>query len=55
VTNRLNIPQKSMNGLMQYLKRKQLVKKNGRDLHAPYSLTAEGIAALREMTRRQAA
>jgi DNA-binding IclR family transcriptional regulator len=55
VTNRLNIPQQSMNGLMQYLKRKRLVKKNGRERHAPYSLTAEGLATLAEITRRQAA
>jgi hypothetical protein len=27
------------------------VKKSGRDLHSPYALTAEGIAALAEMTR----
>jgi hypothetical protein len=44
-----------MNALMQYLKRKQLVRKNGRDLHSPYTLTAEGLAALAEMTRRRAA
>jgi DNA-binding IclR family transcriptional regulator len=55
VTHRLSIPQPSMNALMQYLKRKRLVQKNGRELHAPYSLTAEGLAALTEMTRRQAA
>jgi DNA-binding IclR family transcriptional regulator len=55
VTNQLSIPQQSMNALMQYLKRKRLVKKNGLEPHAPYSLTAEGLAALTEMTRRQAA
>ncbi len=55
VTNTLGLPPKSMNALMQYLKRKRLVEKNGRELHAPYSLTAEGLAALAEMTRRQAA
>jgi hypothetical protein len=44
-----------MNALMQYLKRKQLVRKNGHDLHSPYTLTAEGLAALAEMTRRRAA
>jgi DNA-binding IclR family transcriptional regulator len=55
VTNRLNIPRQSMNALMQYLKRKHLVKKNGREYLAPYSLTSEGLAALTEMTRRQAA
>ena len=55
VTNRLSMPQQSMNALMQYLKRRRLVNKNGRERQAPYSLTAEGIAALSEMTRRQAA
>ena len=55
VTNRLSIPRQSMNALMQYLKRKRLVKKSGREFHAPYSLTAEGLAALTEMTRREAA
>jgi len=55
MTNTLGLPPKSMNALMQYLKRKRFVEKNGRELHAPYSLTAEGLAALAEMTRRQAA
>jgi hypothetical protein len=55
VTNRLCLPRQSMNALMQYLKRKQLVRKNGHDLHSPYTLTAEGLAALAEMTRRRAA
>ena len=55
VTNRLGLPRQSMNALMQYLKRKQLVRKNGRDLHSPYTLTTEGLAALAEMTRRRAA
>ena len=51
VTNALSVPHQSMNALMQYLKRKRLVKKNGRDLHSPYGLTAQGIAALAAMTR----
>jgi DNA-binding IclR family transcriptional regulator len=55
VTNQLSIPQPSMNALMQYLKRKRLVKKNGLEPNAPYSLMPEGLAALTEMTRRQAA
>jgi DNA-binding IclR family transcriptional regulator len=55
VTSMLSVPHPSMNALMQYLKRKRLVKKTGRQLHSPYTLTAEGIAALAEMTRRQAA
>jgi hypothetical protein len=44
-----------MNALMQYLKRKHLVKKTGQEFNAPYSLTDEGHAALAEMTRRHAA
>jgi DNA-binding IclR family transcriptional regulator len=55
VTDALRIPRKSMNALMQYLKRKHLVKKTGPEFDAPYSLTDEGRAALAEMTRRLAA
>jgi DNA-binding IclR family transcriptional regulator len=55
VTNALRLPPRSMNALMQYLKRRHLVKKTGHALNSPYSLTAEGLAALAEMTRRQAA
>ena len=49
------MPQQSINALMQYLKRKQLVKKTGEEISAPYSLTGEGRAALAEMKRRHAA
>jgi DNA-binding IclR family transcriptional regulator len=55
VTNALSLPPQSMNALMQYLKRRRLVKKSTRAHNSPYSLTAEGLAALAEMTRRQAA
>jgi len=55
VTETLQIPHQSINALMQYLKRKHLVEKTGQNLHAPYSLTETGHAALAEMTRRQAA
>lgn len=51
VTSTVSVPHQSINALMQYLKRKRLVKKSGHDLHSPYALTAEGIAALAEMTR----
>src|SRR5229473_8488422 len=51
VTTTVSVPHQSINALMQYLKRKRLVKKRGPDLHSPYELTAEGIAALAEMTR----
>jgi Mn-dependent DtxR family transcriptional regulator len=51
----LHIPRQSLNALMQYLKRKHLVKKTGRELHAQYCLTELGHAALAEMTRRRAA
>jgi hypothetical protein len=40
---------------MQYLKRRQLVKKTGEDYTAPYSLTDYGQATLAEMTLRRAA
>jgi Mn-dependent DtxR family transcriptional regulator len=55
VTDVLSIPHDSINALMQYLKRKHLVKKAGQEFNAPYSLTDEGHAALAEMTRRHAA
>jgi hypothetical protein len=44
-----------MNALMQYLKRKHLVKKTGPEFDAPYAVTDEGRAALAEMARRLAA
>jgi DNA-binding IclR family transcriptional regulator len=55
VAHALGVPHQSINALMQYLKRKQLVKKSGHELNAPYSLTDEGRTALAEMTRRRAA
>jgi hypothetical protein len=51
VTPAVSVPHQSINALMQYLKRKRLVKKSGRELNSPYALTAERIAALTEMTR----
>jgi len=51
----LTIPQPSINALMQYLKRKALVQKTGRELAAPYSLTNKGLDTLTEMERRHAA
>ena len=49
------IPQRSINALMQYLKRKQLVTKAGIEPLAPYSLTEQGRAVLVEMIDRRAA
>ena len=49
------IPQKSINALMQYLKRRGLVAKAGLEFDAPYSLTEQGRAVLTEMTLRRAA
>jgi DNA-binding IclR family transcriptional regulator len=46
----LSIPRASINALIQYLKRKGLVRKSGTDLHAPHEITAEGEATLRDMT-----
>ena len=51
----LEIPHPSINALMQYLKRKALVQKIGRELAAPYSLTNKGLDTLTEMERRLAA
>ena len=53
--NALEIPHASINALMQYLKRKELVQKTGQELAAPYSLTEKGLDALVEMSRRHAA
>ena len=55
LTDILRVPRKSINALMQYLKRKDLVEKTGAEYNAPYSLTDKGHAALAEMTRRHAA
>jgi Mn-dependent DtxR family transcriptional regulator len=55
VADVLGVPHQSINALIQYLKRKQLVKKTSQEFSAPYSLTGEGHAALAEMTRRYAA
>jgi DNA-binding IclR family transcriptional regulator len=49
------IPQKSINALMQYLKRKRLVAKAGDEFDAPYFLTEQGHTTLAEMTLRLAA
>ena len=55
VKNFLKIQQPSINALMQYLRRKQLVAKAGEQFYAPYALTERGRATLAEMTMRQAA
>lgn len=52
VGDALGISRSSMNALMQYLKRKGLVRKIRRELSAPYELTIEGRDVLREMSRR---
>jgi predicted transcriptional regulator len=53
--NALEIPHASINALMQYLKRKELVEKTSQAQAAPYSLTEKGLDALTEMARRRAA
>lgn len=53
--DRLRIPQDSMRALMQYLKRKEMVRKENQSNKAPYSLTEKGMRTLSEMTRRLAA
>lgn len=50
-----NIPQRSINALMQYLKRKRLVVKIEDGFEAPYRLTKQGGATLAEMSLRRAA
>src|SRR5271165_850930 len=49
------IPQRSINALMQYLKRKRLVVKVGDGFDDPYRLTKQGDATLAEMSLRRAA
>lgn len=51
VRDALGIPHASMNALMQYLKRKRLVRKRGRGLTAPYELSVEGRDVLSKMMR----
>ena len=52
VRDALGIPLPSVNALMQYLKRKRLVRKSDRSLFAPYELSSEGRDTLAEMIRR---
>lgn len=52
VRDALQIPHKSINALMQYLKRRGLVAKRGCDLHSAYELTSDGRTELAEMMRR---
>ncbi len=40
-----------MNALMQYLKRKRLVRKSGEQLTAPHELTSEGQETLEAMLK----
>lgn len=42
IAQELEIPRISMNALMQYLKRKELVRKTDGGLHAPYEVTTAG-------------
>jgi DNA-binding IclR family transcriptional regulator len=55
VSTLTRIAQPSINALMQYLKRKQLVAKTGPAFDSPYSLTDQGRVVLDEMTLRHAA
>jgi DNA-binding IclR family transcriptional regulator len=55
VRDALGIPHRSINALFQYLKRKSLVRKNGKELRSPYVLTDEGREALTELHHRRAA
>lgn len=49
----LDIPSRSMNALMQYLKRKGLVEKSGEAMFAPYQLAQKGRDILEEFNRRR--
>ena len=52
VRDALGIPQKSMNALMQYLKRIGLVQKTGAGLNDPYKLTDDGCSTLNQLEMR---
>jgi Mn-dependent DtxR family transcriptional regulator len=54
ISGMLGVRLTSINALFQYLKRKSLVEKQGRNLQAPYRLTDLGNQALAEMIRRRA-
>jgi DNA-binding IclR family transcriptional regulator len=49
----LGIAHASINALLQYLKRKGLVRKTSSDLYAAYALTSDGRATLTAMIRRR--
>jgi DNA-binding IclR family transcriptional regulator len=49
----LGISHHSINALVQYLKRKSLIRKAGSDLRSPFLLTETGRNVLAEMCRRQ--
>jgi DNA-binding IclR family transcriptional regulator len=55
VRDALGVAHRSINALFQYLKRKALVRKDGRELRSPYVLTPQGREVLAEMQRRRAA
>ena len=55
VRDALGVPHQSINALFQYLKRKGLVRKEGKGRPAPYALTGEGREALSELHHRRAA
>jgi DNA-binding MarR family transcriptional regulator len=50
VSRALDIPPQSMNGLMQYLKRRRIVRVRSNAFHSPYVLTDEGRELLAAMT-----
>ena len=53
VGNALEIPRRSVNALMQYLKRIDLVQKSNGERLAPYELTSKGRQTLEEMIRQR--
>jgi predicted transcriptional regulator len=55
VRDTLGIPHRSINALLQYLKRKALVQKDGEEQRSPYVLTPHGREVLSELQRRRAA
>ena len=55
VRDALCVAHQSINALFQYLKRKALVRQDGTERGAPYTLTAQGYEVLAEMQRRRAA
>ena len=55
ISNSLRLPRQSTNALLQYLKRKDLVRKTEESLGAPFAITSSGRVLLAELEQHRAA